>query len=76
MSRRLWRRSQLRQPTQGEVCGTAGSGQALKGHGAANAELGSAELNLLERSGCPSADDAGKPYLCGGAQGCRGLRSR
>jgi tetratricopeptide (TPR) repeat protein len=37
--------------------------KALKGHGAANAELGSAELNLLARDGCPSADEAGKPFF-------------
>ena len=37
--------------------------KALKGHGAANAELGSAELNLLARGGCPTADDAGKPFF-------------
>jgi len=37
--------------------------KALKGHGAANTELGSAELNLLARNGCPGADDAGKPFF-------------
>jgi hypothetical protein len=37
--------------------------KALKGHGAANAELGSAELNLLARDGCPGADEAGKPFF-------------
>jgi tetratricopeptide (TPR) repeat protein len=36
---------------------------ALKGHGAANTELGSAELNLLARGGCPGADEAGKPFF-------------
>jgi hypothetical protein len=35
----------------------------LKGHGAANAELGSAELNLLKRDSCPGADEAGKPFF-------------
>jgi tetratricopeptide (TPR) repeat protein len=37
--------------------------KALKGHGAATAELGSAELSLLEHGGCPSADEAGKPFF-------------
>ena len=37
--------------------------RALKGHGAANAELGSTELNLLARAGCPGADEAGKPFF-------------
>jgi len=37
--------------------------KALKGHGAANAELGSAELNLLARDGCLGADEAGKPFF-------------
>jgi hypothetical protein len=37
--------------------------KALKGHGAANAELGSAELNLLARGGCPTADESGKPFF-------------
>jgi hypothetical protein len=37
--------------------------KALKGHGAANTELGSAELNLLARDGCPGADEAGKPFF-------------
>jgi tetratricopeptide (TPR) repeat protein len=37
--------------------------KALKGHGAANAELGSAELNLLSRAGCPGADETGKPFF-------------
>jgi tetratricopeptide (TPR) repeat protein len=37
--------------------------KALKGRGAANAEAGSAELDLLARGGCPSADDAGKPFF-------------
>jgi DNA-binding protein len=37
--------------------------KALKGHGATNAELGSAELNLLARDGCPGADEAGKPFF-------------
>jgi hypothetical protein len=37
--------------------------KALKGHGAANTELGSAELNLLARAGCPGADEAGKPFF-------------
>ncbi|MGO9637833.1 MAG: hypothetical protein ACLPSO_07815 [Terracidiphilus sp.] len=37
--------------------------KALKGHGAATAELGSAELNLLARGGCPTADEAGKPFF-------------
>jgi len=37
--------------------------KALKGHGAATAELGSAELNLLARGGCPTADDADKPFF-------------
>jgi predicted TPR repeat methyltransferase len=37
--------------------------KALKGHGAANAELGSAELNLVARAGCPGAEDAGKPFF-------------
>jgi hypothetical protein len=37
--------------------------KALKGHGAAYTELGSAELNLLARAGCPGADDAGKPFF-------------
>jgi predicted Zn-dependent protease len=37
--------------------------KALKGHGAANAQLGSAELNLLARDGCPGADEAGKPFF-------------
>ena len=37
--------------------------KALKSHGAANVELGSAELNLLARAGCPGADEAGKPFF-------------
>jgi tetratricopeptide (TPR) repeat protein len=37
--------------------------KALKGHGATTAELGSAELNLLAHGGCPSADEAGKPFF-------------
>jgi hypothetical protein len=37
--------------------------KALKGHGAATAELGSAELSLLMRDNCPSADEAGKPFF-------------
>jgi hypothetical protein len=37
--------------------------KALKGHGAAIAELGSAELSLLMRDNCPSADEAGKPFF-------------
>jgi hypothetical protein len=37
--------------------------RALKGHGAANDDLGSAELNLLARAGCPGADEAGKPFF-------------
>jgi tetratricopeptide (TPR) repeat protein len=37
--------------------------KALKGHGTATAETGSAELNLLTRAGCPTADEAGKPFF-------------
>ncbi|MGD0680993.1 MAG: hypothetical protein ABR990_02990 [Terracidiphilus sp.] len=37
--------------------------KALKGRGAANAELGSTELNLLARAGCPTADEASKPFF-------------
>jgi hypothetical protein len=37
--------------------------KALKGHGAANAELGSAELSLLMRDNCPNAEEAGKPFF-------------
>jgi hypothetical protein len=37
--------------------------KALKGHGAANANLGSAELQLLTRANCPSEDEAGKPFF-------------
>jgi tetratricopeptide (TPR) repeat protein len=37
--------------------------KALKGHGASNTELGSAELNLLAREVCPGADEAGKPFF-------------
>ena len=37
--------------------------KTLKDRSAATAELGSAELNLLARSGCPTADEAGKPFF-------------
>jgi len=37
--------------------------RALKGRGAPNADPGSAELQLLERDTCPSADEASKPYF-------------
>ncbi len=37
--------------------------RAMKGHGAANPATGSAELNLLARDGCPSEDEAGKPFF-------------
>jgi hypothetical protein len=37
--------------------------KALKGHGAANANLGSAELELLTRANCPSEDEAVKPFF-------------
>ena len=37
--------------------------KALKGHGAANVNLGSAELELLTRANCPSENEAGKPFF-------------
>jgi tetratricopeptide (TPR) repeat protein len=37
--------------------------KALQGHGTANADLGSAELNLMARAGCPGAEEAGKPFF-------------
>jgi tetratricopeptide (TPR) repeat protein len=37
--------------------------KALKGHSAANVNLGSAELNLLTREGCPSEDETGKTFF-------------
>jgi tetratricopeptide (TPR) repeat protein len=37
--------------------------KALKGRGATNPVTGSAELDLLARGGCPSADEASKPYF-------------
>jgi hypothetical protein len=37
--------------------------KALKGHGAANVNLGSAVLNLLARDNCPSEDEGGKPFF-------------
>ena len=50
--------------------------KALKGHGAASPQPGSAELDLLARGGCPSADEASKPFFVRGAHGRRGLRSQ
>jgi hypothetical protein len=35
----------------------------LKGHGAASANLGSAELNLLARDNCPTEEEASKPFF-------------
>jgi hypothetical protein len=37
--------------------------KALKGHGAANPATGSAELDLLARGGCPTGDEADKPFF-------------
>jgi tetratricopeptide (TPR) repeat protein len=37
--------------------------KALKGQGAVYSELGSAELNLMARAGCPAAEEAGKPFF-------------
>lgn len=37
--------------------------RALKGHSAPNLASGSAELDLLARSGCPGADQVNKPYF-------------
>jgi tetratricopeptide (TPR) repeat protein len=37
--------------------------KVLKGHGAATADMGSAELNLLARDNCPAEDEASKPFF-------------
>jgi tetratricopeptide (TPR) repeat protein len=37
--------------------------RALKGHGGAKSDPGSAELQLLARGGCPGADEADKPFF-------------